>query len=142
VVSGGRSFPNGRHGICGDPYYDAVPRGHEAGGSYWRVGGGRPTATFKEGDVVEFSVTMTMYHKGRFQFRICRVVGSDPGAERSQLTESCLNANRLKQASGGQEPGDYYYHLGWTPQSSYRMRYQLPRGLNCDGKNVKCVLQW
>ncbi|KAL4857482.1 Peptidyl-prolyl cis-trans isomerase FKBP13 [Chlorella vulgaris] len=139
TVYGAASFPNGAHGLCGD--LAAGPLRHEAGGALWT---GRPTAVLREGSVVYLNVTVTAFHKGRFEFRICRVDGTDVASEKAQLTEACLDQHALVQANvpGAQAPGDRYYHLGSNDQPSYTMPYQLPSGLSCDGTTSKCVLQW
>lgn len=48
-----------------------------------------------EGQVVEFDVAITAYHKGRFSFRVCRINGKGNLREQADLTEDCLNKNIL-----------------------------------------------
>lgn len=142
VVGSGASFPNGKNGVCGDPYTSPSPRNHEANGKYWT---GVSQATYTEGQIIELDVVLTAYHKGDFDFRICKIQGTSAEDEASQLTEGCLNLNVLKQADvpGVQSPGSSRYFIG--PSSNdweYRMQYQLPEGLTCDGKTSRCVMQW
>jgi hypothetical protein len=142
AVSNGASWPNGKHGICGDPYSQTRPRNHEAGGKYY--GNGISQATFTSGDVIDLEVVLTAYHKGEFDFRICKINGITEEDETNQLTEECLDQHQLKQASiGSQIPGEARYFIG--PSSSdwdYKMKYQLPAGLDCDGETSRCVLVW
>ncbi|KDD72986.1 hypothetical protein H632_c2659p0, partial [Helicosporidium sp. ATCC 50920] len=140
-VGGGRTWPVGDHGMCGDPYSTAVPRPHESGGAHYT---GTIAATWTEGNTVEIKTVITAFHMGRFGFRICKVNGNSAQAERTQLTDACLDQNILVQADvpGAQAPGDRYYHLGAEGQGTYTMQYQLPKGLSCDGVNTRCVLQW
>ena len=79
----GTVYPSGNHGLCGDPYAMPEPRKHEAGGIYYN--GGQSTATYSEGDTVDFNVVLTAYHKGDFRFRVCRIEGTTPEDERNQL---------------------------------------------------------
>ncbi|PRW59440.1 DNA damage checkpoint isoform A [Chlorella sorokiniana] len=140
VVGSGATWPAGRHGICGDPA--AGPLRHEVGGSLYT---GRVAAWWTEGSVVNMTVTITAFHKGRFGLRICRIQGTDAASEKAQLTEDCLNQNVLRQAAvpGAQAPGDPYYHLGQIGNAfTYRVPYQLPQNLTCDGQTAKCVIQW
>ncbi|KAI8111081.1 hypothetical protein M9434_004654 [Picochlorum sp. BPE23] len=143
----GEFFPNGVNGICGDPYLQVKPRDHEANGKFWT---GVPKATFKEGQVVNLNVFVTAYHKGNFEFRVCKINGLTAEDEASQLTEECLDAGQLYQADvpGAQVPGNKYYFIGPTSEGltgsnwDYNMKFKLPEGLNCDGKTSRCVMQW
>jgi hypothetical protein len=42
--------------------------------------------------------TITAFHKGRIQVRVCKVLDSD-ASEASGLTEACLNQNVLTQVA-------------------------------------------
>ena len=62
------TWPNGQHGICGDPYDSE--RKHESYGEYGgiNVAGVLPSFTdnvFDEGSVIKVSVTITAFHKVR-----------------------------------------------------------------------------
>ncbi len=139
----GTVYPSGLHGLCGDPYAMPEPRKHEAGGIYYNNGASQ--ATYTEGDIVEFDVKLTAYHKGDFRFRVCRIEGNRPEDERDQLSEQCFDQHKLKQADvdGAQSPGTARYFIGPTSDSwNYKIKYQLPDGLTCDGIDSRCVLQW
>ena len=134
------SYPNGKHGICGDPYVAPQPRKHEANGQYWS---GKSQMTYTEGQVADLNVVLTAYHKGYFEFRICKIEGTAASDEASQLNEGCLDKHVLKQAAGAQSPGEARYYIGPTQTtSSYTLPYQLPKGLVCDGNDSRCVMQW
>ena len=143
VGSNGAVFPEGKHGICGDPWTDAVPRKHEAYGKYWT---GQSAAVYEQGQIITLNVRLTAYHKGFFEFRICKINGASAQDEAQQLTEDCFDQHWLKQANipEAQNPGESKYYIG--PESNgnwdYVMYYQLPAGLNCDGESSRCVLQW
>ena len=119
------------------------PRKHEPGGIYYN--NGESQATYTEGDVVEFNVVLTAYHKGDFRFRVCRIEGTTPEDERAQLSEQCFDEHVLEQADvgGAQSPGTARYFIGPTSDNwNYKIKYQLPDGLSCDGIDARCVLQW
>lgn len=142
VVGAGMTYPEGNNGICGDPITDPAPRKHEAGGKYWT---GNPAATYKKGQVIEIDLTITTNHNGRFSFSICPV-GMSAKAERAELTEKCLRENTLVQANvpGAQQPGEKYFYTtpGDPVYTDYKMYYQLPEDLTCDGVTSRCVMQW
>ena len=145
-MSGGATWPNGSHGLCGDPASAAAPRSLEAGGAaYTGAVGGQ----YSQGAVLTAVVAVTAFHQGRFGLRVCRVPGApDAAAEPAALTEACLDANVLVQAgvAGAQAPGQRWYYLGTVPPAvapaSYTSYWQLPPGLTCDGTTAHCVLQW
>ncbi len=56
VVGSGASFPNGKNGVCGDPYTSPTPRNHEANGKYWT---GVSQGTYMEGQIIELDVVLT-----------------------------------------------------------------------------------
>mgnify|MGYP001810837783 CR=1 FL=1 len=59
----------------------------------------QPTAgSYEEGQAVNLTVRLTAAHKGRFLFRVCRIVGAGVAAEQAQLSYDCLNAHTLVQA--------------------------------------------
>lgn len=145
VVSNGKSWPSKHHGLCGDPFSQATPRNHEAGGKYWS---GRPTATYQKGQIVQFTTQLSAFHRGRLGFRICKIVGTSIAAEQEQLSEDCFQQSVLKQANvpGAQAPGDPWFHLGRIETTgattTFTASYQLPKDLVCDGQTAKCILQW
>lgn len=139
---------HGKHGLAGDPYYESVPRSNEAGGRYWRKG---IYSTVVQGSVLDIEVLTTTNHYGRFEFRLCKVNGTfdnAPEREAEELTEACLDSNRLVQANvpGAQAPGERFFYAkpGDPEVHRYYMHYQLPEELVCDGSadSGHCVLQW
>ena len=136
---------DGLHGLAGDPWDQAVPRDHEAGGRYYRG----VYATQIQASILDIEVLTTTNHYGRFEFRICKVSGGyETAAEREaeELTEACLNENQLVQAHtpSAQEVGArYFYATPGDPEVyRYSMQYQLPEELVCDGVESHCVLQF
>ena len=134
------------HGPAGDPFIEAMPRSHEAGGKYWQPG---MYTSYTQGQVLETEVTTSTNHKGRFSLRICKVQGgydTAPEREAEELTEACFDKHVLLQADvkGAQDPGKRYFYMGQKdPEwSTYRAYYQLPDDLTCDGVESHCVLQW
>ncbi|PSC73577.1 chitin binding domain-containing [Micractinium conductrix] len=125
--------------MCGDPWPSDRP--HEAGGRYWF---GTVTGSYEEGQAVNLTVRLTAAHKGRFLFRVCRIVGAGVAAEQAQLSYDCLNAHTLVQADapGAQAPGDPWWYVDNEQYLYDAMPYQLPKGLHCDGVAATCVLQW
>lgn len=108
-------------------------------------------------------VTITAAHKGRFTFRICRIPAPPEGKswvqqEQEMLTDECFNQHLIWQADvpGSQAPYEPYWYLPWSTtepysdpytsdiidKESFRMFYKLPTGLECDGVNAKCIIQW
>ncbi len=85
------TWPEGVHGMCGDPA--AGPLRHEAGGDRWT---GTARATYSEGAVLNMTVYVAAFHKGRFSFRICRISGT---GGRGPL---CINTG--KQRLGPTQP--------------------------------------
>ncbi|MEO2194042.1 MAG: lytic polysaccharide monooxygenase [bacterium] len=136
----------GLHGLAGDPWDQAVPRDHEAGGKFYRAG---VYSTVVQGSVLDIEILTTTNHYGRFEFRICKVSGgydTAPEREAEELTEACLDENILVQANtpSAQEVGArYFYATPGDPEVyRYTIPYQLPEGLVCDGVDSHCVLQF
>lgn len=76
--NGRLKWPQRMAGQCGDPFQS--DRRHEKLG--------RATAAFVEGQTVSFKVKITAYHKGRFEFRICKT-------KDGKLSEACFERNAL-----------------------------------------------
>ena len=57
------------------------------------------------------AVLLSAYHKGRFQFRVCRVNGTSPQEEREQLTDACLDQHILVSAG---RPRWQANHAEWS----------------------------
>jgi hypothetical protein len=132
AVYGNGKYPNGKHGVCGDPAGGDRP--HEAGGV--KSNGGKIVATYKSGDTIDLEVVITANHWGKFQFRVCPLprASMSPQEERAFATQACFNRNVLRNAGDGSD----VYWVRETSAKSYRMRFKLPPGLNCD----RCILQW
>lgn len=130
TYAGGRTWPNSKHGVCGDPA--AGPLDHEAGGKFATK---KITGTYKRGQVVTLRVKLTAPHGGRFSFGVCPVPdGASAAAERKAVTQKCLNSNRLTNT----ENGTPYWWLGKKGAGEYTMTFRLPAALVCK----RCVLQW
>lgn len=137
-------WPQGNHGLCGDSFYDTVPRDHEAGGTYYQQG---LHTNYTQGQIMDVEIVTTTNHNGRFGFRICKVSGGYNGAvenEEKGLTEECFDQHILEQAKGSQAAGErWFYTSPGDPVSyTYKMKYKLPDDLVCDGEESHCVLQW
>ncbi|XP_072945000.1 uncharacterized protein [Epargyreus clarus] len=110
----------GKCGICGDPFDMPEPRAHEIGGTY---GSGEIVAHYDQGQVITVTVELSAYHKGYWEFRICK----DP----KRNDQECFEEYILELEDGGTK----YYP--WQ-DDTYTMKYRLPADLVCE----HCVLQW
>jgi hypothetical protein len=133
VYADGRRWPNGRHGLCGEPYKST---GGAVGPGDLSEGGKYATppiiaARYAAGQTIDISIRVTAFHKGRFQFSLCK----DP----KRFSQACLDENKLVNADGG---GIFYYPPGGDGQipagGAFKMRFKLPAGVTCE----RCVLQW
>ncbi len=136
--AGGPSQTRVRHGMCGDPA--GGPREHEAGG---RFATGKVTGYYRQGGRIRLTTAISTYHRGAIEFRVCRYRAGSPASERRALTEACLNKHVLRRAD---TQGRYLYmgtgpERGYDPPKPYTAIYRLPKGLVCDGRRWKCVLQ-
>lgn len=130
TFSGGRTWPDSRHGVCGDPY--TGPLDHEAGGKFAT---NKITGTYVRGQRVGLQVKITAPHGGRFSFGLCPVPpGAPPVVERKAVTQQCLDANRLVNA----DDGTFYWWFGRRAAGTYNMTFVLPANVTCR----RCVLQW
>lgn len=130
TYGGGRTWPNSRHGVCGDPA--AGPLDHEAGGKFATR---KITGTYRRGQVVTLRVKMTAPHGGRFSFGLCPVPdGATPAVERRAVTQKCLDSNRMINV----DTGTPYWWYGKRGSGEYTMNFRLPPTLVCK----RCVLQW
>lgn len=108
-------------GVCGDRI--GSPQSHADDGKYARD---FIAATYRPGEEIDITVTITAHHKGYFQFRLC---------EAGQSNQDCLDKNLLKLV--GRDDSKW-----WLPPRSaggdeiYKMAYKLPRGVTCE----HCVL--
>lgn len=130
TYAGGRTWPNSKHGVCGDPA--SGPLDHEAGGKYATK---QITAAYVKGQRITLRVKITAPHGGRFLFGVCPVPdGASATEERRVVTQACFDKNRLKNALDGSD----VWWLGKKGVGEYTMDFVLPPGLTCK----RCVLQW
>lgn len=81
----------GKCGVCGDPYNQAQPRDHEAGGKY---ASGIITRHYTEGELIDVDVEITANHRGWFEFRLC------PNNDvKKAASQSCFDKHLLKFAN-------------------------------------------
>ena len=59
---------NGKCGVCGDSWNDAVPRRHEIGGENDNNLIGK---RYTPGQLIDIEVELTTNHKGYFELRLC-----------------------------------------------------------------------
>lgn len=141
------------HGLCGDPG-QGIPVENNWRDETYLV----PTPlqrSYAPGETVEFSVEVRAHHMGHFEFRIC-----DQALEGQTLNsradgQACLNKWILERApprsicqAGDSDPdcapvdkkhpGRWYMPPAKGGTELYKMRYQIPVGLQCN----HCTLQW
>ncbi|KDO27651.1 hypothetical protein SPRG_06922 [Saprolegnia parasitica CBS 223.65] len=122
---------SGPHGVCGDPYAQAAPREHETGGIYGQFptyGARAITGCYAPGAVVDIQIQVTANHMGYFTFGLCKL-----NEKNDKETEECFQT--LTQPGGEKRwpvpPGN----------DVFKMQYQLPSGVTCDGDS-HCILRW
>lgn len=131
TFAGGRSWPNAKHGVCGDAHNG--PRHHEAGGKFATPP--RVAATYIQGQTISIRVKVTAPHGGRFSFGLCPVPrGASAEAERAATTQKCIDSNPLTNAADGSK----YWWFGKRGNGEYVMQFKLPPAIVCD----RCTLQW
>ena len=59
----------------------------------------RATGVYVEGTAISVGVTLTAYHKGVFQFSVCRMEGTSEAAEQAQFTQECLDRHVLVRST-------------------------------------------
>lgn len=114
-----RTWPDARHGACGDPYDGE--RDHERGGKFATD---VLAGTYVRGQTIRIRVTVMAAHKGRFSFGVC------PDGE----SQACFDAHPLVHAVDGSR----YWWLGDRGVGDYDMDFRLPSDVTCR----RCVLQW
>ncbi|KDO27650.1 hypothetical protein SPRG_06921 [Saprolegnia parasitica CBS 223.65] len=121
----------GPHGTCGDLYSSATPRAHENGGKYGlfpTYGAKAIGGCYAPGATMKLEVQITANHKGYFTFGLCKL---DKPSDVE--TEGCFQP--LAQPNGQDKwplpPGN----------DVFKMQYNLPRNVTCDG-DAHCVLRW
>uniref|UniRef100_A0AAG5D3F7 Chitin-binding type-4 domain-containing protein n=1 Tax=Anopheles atroparvus TaxID=41427 RepID=A0AAG5D3F7_ANOAO len=114
---------NGKCGVCGDSFGDAVPRRHELGGMY---GQGDIVRQYLRGSTIEARIRLTATHRGYFYFDVCNL---DNGAE----DEACFGKNPLYQLNGTRE-----WYLPSSAPGDYTISLKLPDALVCN----HCIFRW
>lgn len=141
VYAGGRQFPNGVHGACGDASGQNVYGG---GGSHFRINKGFRMTYYKAGSRVPVRITVTANHGGYWFFGLCPVPGTMAGAsstsENSVVTEACFRRNVLRLASPGGAPAgnSFFMDGGAKTPFTWAVDVMLPAGVTCK----RCVLRW
>ncbi|CAF1307866.1 unnamed protein product, partial [Didymodactylos carnosus] len=115
----------GKCGICGEPY-DKTDKVWEKGGSMYL---GKTVRTYRKGQTIRVSVTLTANHKGYFEFRLCNVDGWS-----SDATQACLDQNVLEFADGTHR----FKNVGDYGSTKIDLDVKLPSNVKCD----HCVFQW
>lgn len=129
VYGNTRAWPNGKYGLCGDPYDS--PRPHEGGGKHAT---NRIAKVYKRGATITIAIKLTAAHGGLFEFKVCPVPRGVSGIkERRFVTQRCFNAHPLRTTSGSR-----FWWLGKRGPGLYIMRFTLPKDVRCE----RCVLQW
>ena len=129
------SWPNGRHGVCGDPASGEGAGYHEGGGKFEQTKGIRVTY-YNAGDVIAIKGKLTANHLGYMQYYLCVLPPNSAGgsSEKQYLTNDCFRKNLLKVQQDGKW-GDRYY-VG-SSLSDFQHSLKLPE-IECP----RCVLRW
>lgn len=131
TYEGGATWPNSKHGVCGDPH--DLPKDHEAGGKFATPP--RIAAVYSQGQIITIRVKITAPHGGRFSFGLCPVPpGASPEQERAVVTQKCFDATKLVNTDDGSK----FWWFGKRGVGEYTMQFRLPDKITCD----RCVLQW
>lgn len=144
-----------RCGLCGD--LPGKSEEHRQGGKYYY--GAYLSASFREGEVVNFMANLNAHHNGFFEFYICDVSKCEGEiSERCFQNGSCIQLKRSKneECDSGfsrlcgpkdeRRPGRWYLPCSEFVERNGNnyfgrnktMSYQLPNGFTCS----HCVLQW
>ncbi|XP_037952307.1 uncharacterized protein LOC119682854 [Teleopsis dalmanni] len=115
---------DGKCGLCGDNYGDALPRANELGGKY---GGTGVIVASYNSYTADISFTITANHLGYVYFNMCNL-DETSGIE----TEQCFQKHRLLFADGSDK-----LYIG-TTTGSIKTTIVLPNGVSCQ----HCVLRW
>ncbi|XP_066920151.1 uncharacterized protein [Clytia hemisphaerica] len=115
----------GKCGVCGDPYHAKV-QPHADGGKY---ANGIITRTYKQGQVIDVKIYLTMSHLGYFEFRI----GEFDNKKTSGNAIGKLNGHLMDLVGGGTR-----FTVPRYGKQKFDIKLKLPAGLKCK----RCVLQW
>ena len=137
---------NGKCGICGDPFDEAV-KPHEAPGGLFATG--TIVRRYTQGQVINVTVRLTATHKGYYEFKLCpnNNVNQDPPQE---CFERCVQrkifGTYLKRiirfpltfldGAAGATGSTRFSSLNLLP-ATYQVRLQLPPEVTCS----QCILQ-
>lgn len=156
--NGALKWPNGKHGLCGDP----------AAGPQPFMKPGPVQATYKQGQVIDVHFLISTSHYGRIEMRLCPITATSDSqctklqradgrgeawdlpaiAEGSAFNGGALGVHNLK-------PIEADSSYTWYPQPHidckwwkgcnrydglpvYKLQYKLPAGTTCE----RCILQW
>ncbi|KAL4216329.1 hypothetical protein ACF0H5_024056 [Mactra antiquata] len=123
---------NGQCGVCGDPFDATNKPNEDIGGTYVT---GTITGNYVQGGQLNATVQLTAYHKGWFEFRLCRL--SNPSTQ-EKVTQSCLNQNLLTVSGETTTRVMLNESFSYSGAGYYSVILQLPANINCQ----YCVLQW
>lgn len=136
AVYGSGQWPNGKHGVCGDPASGEGAGYHEGGGKFERTVGIRVTH-YRAGDTITIRGKLTANHLGYMQYVLCRLPDSSAGGsgEKKFLTNDCFRNNSPLKVKQDGSWSDRYYVSGSLGEFEHPL--QLP-STTCP----RCVLRW
>ena len=120
----------GKCGICGDPFDEAVKDHELPNGKYTKPI--RLTGNYSLGEQITIKVDLTASHKGFFMFRICPDTSMN-----EEVTQDCLDQYVLKLMN---ENGSYQekFPISDPTAKVYSIQALLPPKVTCS----RCLLQW
>lgn len=129
------AWPNGKHGVCGDPASGEGAGYHEGGGKFEQLKGIRVTY-YHAGDTIAVKGKLTANHLGYMQYFLCVLPPNSAGGtgERQHLTNDCFRKNVLRVQQDGSW-GDRYYVSSSLGEFSHNLK--LP-----DIECPRCVMRW
>lgn len=135
AVYGNGQWPNGRHGVCGDPASGDGAGYHEGGGKFEQTVGIRITY-FHAGDTIRVKGRLTANHLGYMSYFLCALPPNSMGGagEKAVLTDQCFNRNPLRVQQDGTW-GTRFYVSGKLGE--FENVVKLP-----DFECPRCVLRW
>lgn len=135
VYGGGRRWPNGNYGVCGDPPSGEGAGYHLGGGKFEQTVGLRVTH-YHAGDTIAVKVKITANHWGFFSYYLCKLPDSSAGgkSESQYLTNACFSRIKLSVSQDGSW-GERFY-IG-SKTGDIQMSVRLP-----DMECKRCVMRW
>jgi len=140
VYPAGKTFPNGVHGVCGDPAVGTSAASpsylrHEGGGGFEKLNGGYRMTYYPQGGTVNIKIFITANHGGYFEFAVCPVPpGVEGVAERKYVTEACFKQNPTPVIGSSVT----YLNYNQQPPFTITTSAKLPANLVC----ARCVFRW